>query len=201
MLEIVPDAVRSKTARTMARQAMLSRRQFVQTAPERTRALQFHFPIWRGGAYAGWQVELAMRVLESLAPRDVPLDRRRLTPAQAAQTPLVRDLRDFDRLESVAAFTEYQFDWPERITMDAALDAERLGATIRNYAPVLGMARDGDKWRLTIGDALEPGARAQVVPGHSRVVALNPGNQEHDFRLQRIGVLELIDEEASVRAA
>ena len=101
---------RLKTALTMARQAMLSRRQFVQTSPERARALNFHFPIWRGGAYAGWQVELAMRLLAGLAPADVPLGRRRLTPSQAAQTPLVQWLRDFDRLESVAAFTEYQFD-------------------------------------------------------------------------------------------
>lgn len=156
---------RLKTALTMARQAMLSRRQFVQTAPERVRALNFHFPIWRGGVYAGWQVELAMRLLEGLAPSDVPLQRRRLTPQEAARTPLVRDLRDFDRLESVAAFTEYQFDWPERIAMDAALDAERLGATIRNYTPVAGMSRSGDGWRVSLADALAPTESAVVEAG------------------------------------
>jgi glycerol-3-phosphate dehydrogenase len=156
---------RLKTALTMARQAMLSRRQFVRTSPERARALDFHFPIWRGGAYAGWQVELAMRLLAGLAPADVPLGRRRLTPSQAAQTPLVRWLRDFDRLESVAAFTEYQFDWPERICMDAALDAERLGATIRNYTPVTGLARAGERWNVGLSDALAPGERATVSAG------------------------------------
>src|SRR5918993_3103194 len=80
---------RLRTALSMARQAMLDRRQFVQTAPERTRALNFHFPVWRGGVYQAWQVDLAMRILAALAPSDVPLGQRRLSPDEARRTPLV----------------------------------------------------------------------------------------------------------------
>ena len=51
---------RLKTALTMAREAMLCRRQLVQTAPERVLPMTFHFPIWRDGVYRAWQVDLAL---------------------------------------------------------------------------------------------------------------------------------------------
>jgi glycerol-3-phosphate dehydrogenase len=154
---------RLRTALSMARQAMLDRRQFVQTAPERTRALNFHFPVWRGGVYQAWQVDLAMRILAALAPSDVPLGQRRLSADEARRTPLVNALRDLDKLEGVAAFREYQFEWPERICMDAVLDAERLGATVRNYTAATRFAREGDAWRIGLADALERSASAEVT--------------------------------------
>jgi glycerol-3-phosphate dehydrogenase len=154
---------RLRVALGMARQAMLSRRQFVQTTPERARALNFHFPLWRDGAYKPWQVDLALRLLARLAPGDVPLEIRRLSPDEARNTPLVRELRDFDKLAGVAAFREYQFDWPERICMDAVLDAERLGAVVRNYTPVKRLVRDGEGWRILLGDAADPSASAEAT--------------------------------------
>ena len=154
---------RLKVALGMARQAMLSRRQFVQTTPERVKPLNFHFPLWRDGAYKPWQVDLGLRILASLAPGDVPLDVRRINPEQARKTPLVRELRDLDKLAGVAAFREYQFEWPERICMDAVLDAERLGAVVRNYTPLKRLAREGDDWRITLGDATDSAAEANVT--------------------------------------
>jgi glycerol-3-phosphate dehydrogenase len=154
---------RLKVALGMARQAMLSRRQFVQTTPEWARPLNFHFPLWRDGEYKPWQADLALRILASLAPGDVPLDVRRLSPEQARRTPLVNGLRDLDKLAGVAAFREYQFEWPERICMDAVLDAERLGAVVRNYTPAKHLAWRGDAWRITVGDALDSSAEATVA--------------------------------------
>ncbi len=151
------------TALTMAREAMLCRRQFVQTAPERTRAMTFHFPIWRDGVYRSWQVELALRILAALAPGDIPLDQRRLSPEEARRTPLVNALRDMEKLDGVAAFREYQFEWPERICMDAVLDAERLGARVRNYTTATRLAREGSTWRVSLSDALELSAEAEVT--------------------------------------
>ncbi len=151
------------TALTMAREAMLCRRQFVQTAPERTRAMTFHFPIWRDGVYRSWQVELALRILAALAPGDIPLDQRRLSPEEARRTPLVNALRDMEKLDGVAAFREYQFEWPERICMDAVLDAERLGARVRNYTAATRLAREGSTWRVNLSDALELSAEAEVT--------------------------------------
>jgi len=162
MWEFALHPSRLKVALTMARQAVLCRRQFVQTAPERVRALNFHFPLWRDGVYRPWQVQLALRLLAALAPADVPLERRRLSGAEARRTPLVNALRDIDKLEGVARFREYQFDWPERICLDAVLDAERLGATVRNYTAVTRLVRQGDMWRVGLSDTLEPGGTAEI---------------------------------------
>ncbi len=146
----------------MARQAMESRAQMVETAPERTQKAKFCFPLYAGGAYAPWQVSLAFRLLERLGPSSVPLGYQRLTPHEAATLPLARWLRDQDRLAGLALFDEYRFEWPERICMDTVLDAERLGAVTRNYTAVTRLKRAGDVWELTLADQLEAGSVATV---------------------------------------
>jgi glycerol-3-phosphate dehydrogenase len=167
ILEFVRHPSRAAVAFRMARLAMEARRQFVQTAPERTRELQFHFPIWRGGQYRPWQVRLALRLLASLAPTDVPLENRVLTPEEAKRVPLVSGLRNWDRLRGVAAFREYQFEWPERICMDAVLDAERMGAIVRNYTAARALTRTGDAWQITLADTVssDPPSRTAIVRG------------------------------------
>jgi glycerol-3-phosphate dehydrogenase len=154
---------RLKVALSMARDAMLCRRQFVQTTPEHARALNFHFPLWRNGEYKPWQVDLALRLLAGLAPADVPLEVRRLSLEQARRTPLVNGLRDLDKLAGIAAFREYQFDWPERICMDEVLDAEQLGAVVRNYTPAKRLLREREGWAIVLGDTLEAADEARVT--------------------------------------
>lgn len=168
MAEFFLHPTRLATALRMARQAMQSRAQFVRTTPERTRPMTVGFPIWHGGRYAPWQVNLAFRLLEKLGPHDVPLDYRRLTPHQAAADPLLKHLRNPEKLIEVAQFREYQFEWPERIAVDAVLDAERMGATTRNYTRCIGLTREGDTWRIRLQDALNPAEQAEI--GAKRLV-------------------------------
>jgi glycerol-3-phosphate dehydrogenase len=146
----------------MARQAMESRAQMVETAPERTQKANFCFPIYAGGTYEPWQVSLAFRLLELLGPKSVPLGYKRIEPRDVPAVPLARWLRDQERLLGLAVFDEYRFEWPERICMDAVLDAERLGAVARNYTAVTALERAGNGWRLTLADQLQPGDTATV---------------------------------------
>jgi glycerol-3-phosphate dehydrogenase len=147
----------------MARQAMESRAQLVETAPERLEKLSFCFPIYANGAYAPWQVALAFRILERLGPSSVPLDYRRVSKADIGRTPLARWLREQERLQGLAIFTEYRYEWAERMVVEAVLDAERMGAVARNYTSLAGMKRDGqDGWALTLADQLQAGATARV---------------------------------------
>jgi glycerol-3-phosphate dehydrogenase len=156
-----PDKLR--IALRMAKQAMAARAQLVETAPERVQKLTFCFPIYAGGPYRRWQASLALRLLRSLGPTSVPLDDRMIEGAEIADTPLARWLRDRDKLRGLAAFTEYRFEWPERIILDEILDAERLGADARNYTAVTGMQRGGDGgWTLTLADALRSSESATV---------------------------------------
>ena len=146
----------------MARQAMLARHEVVRTARARTRPLTFFFPLFEKGPYAPWQTDLAFGLLGRFAPNDVPLDYRRLAPDQARKNPLIAALAQQDRLRSVAAFTEYQFDWPERICMDAVLDAERMGAVARNYTAAELLAERNGKWEIRLEDVEGREAPAQI---------------------------------------
>lgn len=146
-----------------ARDCARSRSHIVRTMPERVEANTWFYPIYDTDKYAPWQVSLGFRMLWALGPKDVPLDYRRLSPAEAKKMPLVGWLRDIDRLEAVASFREYRFEWPERIVMDNVLDAERMGAVVRNYTPVRGLRRDGERWAIDLSDATEPAQTACVT--------------------------------------
>lgn len=162
IFEFVLHPSRAVTALRMAKLAMASRRQLVQTAPERTSKMRFHFPMWRDSTYKPWQVRTALNMLAAMAPKDVPLGHRIMPPAEARNIPLVNGLRDWDKLEAVGAFTEYQFEWPERLCVDAVLDAERLGATVRNYTSATRLTRRGDGWEIELADVPAGRAAAKV---------------------------------------
>jgi glycerol-3-phosphate dehydrogenase len=155
LFEFVRHPSRFVEALRMARQAMHARHEIVKTSPSSVNRMQFCFPIYRGDRYRGWQLDAAFKLLSTLGPADLPLDYERLAPEAAARHPLLRRLRDFDALNSVAVFREYQLDWPERICMDAVLEAERLGAVARNYTLARLISRDpNDGWSIGLRDVL-----------------------------------------------
>ncbi len=146
-----------------AKRAMRARSQMVRTAPERLEAFTFFVPLYRGDPYSGWQVDAAFRILQGLGINETPLDYKRLVVEEARAHPLLGLLRDYDRLRSVFSFREYRFEWPERIAIDTVLDAERMGAVVRNYCKVVALDRTSDgRWELTLRDATEGTAQATV---------------------------------------
>jgi glycerol-3-phosphate dehydrogenase len=82
---------------------------------------------------------------------------------EARAHPLLGGLRDMDQLVGVAAYREYQFDCPERIALDAILDAERLGATARNHtgARLHGYTAE-QGWTVELTDMLRQTAPVRV---------------------------------------
>jgi glycerol-3-phosphate dehydrogenase len=160
VLDFVRHPTRLAVALRMARLAMEARSEFVRTNPSRTMAMTLHFPVYQGGPYAAWQIDVAFALLKRLGGKEVPLDYRRMSPQEARAHPLIGGLRDLDRLVGVAAFHEFQFNWPERIVLDAVLDAERIGATARNYtaARLCGFTSESG-WTVELTDML-----AQSVP-------------------------------------
>ena len=124
---------RFAAALRMARQAMLARREIVLTTAERTVPLVFAFPVYRNGPYTPFQVDMAFRLLGRLAPADVPLDYKLLKAAEMRTNPMVAALARQEELVGAAQFTEYQFNWPERLCIDAVLDARQAGAEAVNY--------------------------------------------------------------------
>ncbi|MBL0406160.1 FAD-dependent oxidoreductase [Microvirga aerilata] len=150
----------------MAKLAMECRTQLMRTMPKRLNKHTFFFPVYRDSKYLGWKVDLGYKALGLFGSRDAPLNYRRI-PAEAAadQFGLIR-LMDRSRLESVGVFTEYQFNWAERICVDTVLDAERCGATVRNYTKAVKLERmPGSSWQVTLEDTQMTGSTAQVRGG------------------------------------
>ena len=150
------------TALRMARGSMIARAQFVEATAARARPMTFAFPIYKDGPYRAWQIDVGFLLLRLMWPKGPPLDYRRISAEEARRMPLAKELRDFDRLHSVATYREYQFDWPERLCMDCILDAERMGASARNYTSARLRTRDPDgSWRVLLTDQLD-GTSAEV---------------------------------------
>jgi glycerol-3-phosphate dehydrogenase len=72
-------------------------------------------------------------------------------------------LRDFDKLVGIVGYREYQFEWPERICLDMVLDAERIGAVVRNYTMVEKLVHIGEQgWSVALSDCLAKDMRIMV---------------------------------------
>ncbi|GGE32189.1 FAD-dependent oxidoreductase [Agaricicola taiwanensis] len=136
-----------------ARRSMAVRSDFVRTQPQSVQPIRMHYPVYADGPYAPWQIDVAFGLLRSLGDDGVSLNYRRMTAAEAqGKIPFAKWLRDQPLLKSIASYTEYQFDWPERVVLDMAFDAERAGAVIRNYTAVTAFERQGDQWELRVSD-------------------------------------------------
>lgn len=149
----------------MARLAMKCRAQLVTTMPERLRPLTFFFPVYRNGQYPGWKVDLGFRTLELLGLAKVSLNYRRLPVQKAARKyGMVSHMAQHPDLESIAVYTEYQYNWAERICVDTVLDAERLGAQVCNYTRVTQLTANAEEgWTVTVQDSLAPDQTATVT--------------------------------------
>ncbi|MBK9609344.1 MAG: FAD-dependent oxidoreductase [Betaproteobacteria bacterium] len=164
LFDFVRHPSRLAAALRMARKGMEARAEFVGTSAGTGAGDALLLSDIQGGPYRGWQIDLAFGLLDRLGPGGLPLDYERV-PAEAAQRmPLLRWIRDPQSLESVAMYREYQFDWPERVCIDAVLDAERLGAVVRNYTEARIVSRDTDGWSLEIAHADVPAPAAAELP-------------------------------------
>lgn len=147
-----------------ARDAMHTRNQIARSMPERVNGMTEFFPVWRGDQFPAWFVGLGVHLLAKLGPPGgVPLEPRRYGASEARAHALLGALRDQDALCGAFSYKEYQFEWPERIVMDTLLDAERLGAAIRNYTEVVGMTRAEDGWTLALQDNTGESSTATIT--------------------------------------
>lgn len=156
---IHPD--RAFAALGLARDAMRMRAQMLRTSGPRLRTFDWAYPIYRHGKYSGPQLKAGLRLLDALAPPGGTLGMRSLSADEARAAPLLRYQRDHQDLLGAAQVTYVQYDWPERLNVDIALDAERMGAAIRNYTRVSALRSTAAGWTATLEDAY--GANDQVV--------------------------------------
>ncbi len=163
-LEFLVRPGRLRTAISMAVRSLRARRQFIASTPERLRDLDMAIPIYHGDAYPGWQVDLgaAMLGVLNLGGPSIRYQRRKPEIA-AAQHPLVACLRAPETLTSVFSFRDHQFDWPERLCIDALLEAKGHGALVRNYTKVTKLEQlASGGWQAALEDRLASSTSATV---------------------------------------
>lgn len=147
-----------------ARNIMHCRAELVSDMPHRLTKHRFQYPFRKHDQYPHWLIDLGFRLMETVASRGVPLAYRKISPKQAAkESAMIAGLSS--PISSVAVFEEYMYDWPERICVDTALDAEHRGATLRTYTQVTGIERQDSHWEITLTE------QAPDMTGQARVKA------------------------------
>jgi len=156
----------------MAKGALADRANMALKTPERLNNHLTYYPIYRDDKYKPWQYDVAALLLKALGTGGVNLSYKRYGREEALAMPLIRDLRETDKLLGVTRFDSFQFNWPERVVMDAVFNTRDLGATVRNYTRLVAMERSGEKgWRLGLRD--EAGAGAGATAHVSARIVLN----------------------------
>ncbi|WP_250511493.1 FAD-dependent oxidoreductase [Caballeronia sp. GACF4] len=144
-------------------QSMAAMGELIATIPDKLKPLSLTMPIYKDTPYRGWHVDLGVLALRLSKLGRVPLTYRRTRNDGSKRDRPGDWLRDQSSITHFARFSDFTFVWPERITIDAVMDARRLGATVRNYTKVerLWRAPDG-KWQLSLRDCLDPTQHAQL---------------------------------------
>lgn len=140
----------------MARAAMEAREELARLRPEGCKPFTMCFPLYRDDDIRGWHLDVGFALLKRLAPPGPPLEYRRVRSKFERAVPLSVDLRDRKDLRSIATYREYMIDWPDRICVDAALEAERNGASLRLFtsARLRNRAADGS-WCVELTEGVE----------------------------------------------
>jgi len=133
---------RLQQALGMAKAAMMAREELVMLAPSRCRPCTMCFPLYDDNAIRGWHLDLGLFALKHLGSTKLPLDYRRPKARKNHLVPFQSDLRDREKLHSIAMYREYLIDWPDRLCVEAALEAERSGAEIRLFTKATLQQRD-----------------------------------------------------------
>jgi glycerol-3-phosphate dehydrogenase len=144
---------RLRTALAMAKSSMETRTELVGDSTDRLVPYTLYFPIYKEGPYRPWHLDLGFKILNTFGSKSVPLDYKRLPVEEARNLPLVDALANPEQLLSVATFREFILDWPERFCIDAVLDAERMGAVVRNHTTARLIERDTNGfWHVELSE-------------------------------------------------
>lgn len=168
LFDFFRDPAKFKASIGSAYRSIKASTEFRRTTPELARPMTLVFAITRSMPYRGWHVKLGAKLLEwSNLGRQKLKTKIHSADEARRSVPFVKWIRDASDIQSVVTFEDHHFNWPERICVDAVLDAERLGAVVRNYttATRLDQRPDGT-WDVALRDSAD-GAEATV---HGRLL-------------------------------
>lgn len=143
-----------KNAISMARAAMNAREELVRLQPMRCKPFKMCFPLYEADDLRGWHLDIGLSLLKRLGSGRLPLEYQRHKRNFDSSVPLAKDLRDRKQLKSIATYREYIMDWPDRLCVDAAIEAEKLGADVRLFTSASIREKNSDGlWRVDLSTA------------------------------------------------
>lgn len=145
----------------MARAGMEARAELVEREPERCKPFTMCFPVYPDSPVRDWHLDFGFHILHRLGPPEPPLAYRRLTKDFEAHLPFAAHLRDRERLRSIATYREYIMDWPDRLCVDAALDAEENGAELRLFCEAKILRKEESGWLIELRER-DSGEAAEI---------------------------------------
>lgn len=154
---------------------MRCRTELVREMPGHLTRRTFYFPYAGHGGrkYPDAVIDFGYRLLSTFGSKDAPLGYRRHNAEETRKlSGIVGGLSP--ELKSVGSFYEYQYSWPERICVDTALEAKRLGVTIRNYTEVTSLEYVSPLWQVTVNEKAPECHGEEVVRTRMVVNASGP---------------------------
>lgn len=136
----------------LARLAMRERSAFAKASSERLRKVDFYLPIYAGDDASAWKIRAGFRALDMMDTGGEGLNYHYLDAKASRVIPMLCGKSSRGELVGAIHYIEYQYNWPERICVDAVMNAADSGAEVRNYSPVQHLQRDGNGWQVTYSD-------------------------------------------------
>lgn len=148
----------------LVRESLRERERLLHIAPHLVHPLSFLLPIYEGHKRGPALIRMGMMAYDALS-LDKSLERHRMLSADEAlrREPGLRR----EGLRGAAAYYDAQAEYPERLALENALDARRLGAVVLPYMRVTGLEHGaGRVTGVTLHDELhdtEHRARGALV--------------------------------------
>jgi len=130
---------------------MHCRAELVRDMPQRLSKHRFYYPFRPKDHYPHWLINFGFQLMEAVGSQGISLDWRKSSFNKAKQdSKLVSSISG--EVAAVGGLDEYMYQWPERICVDTALDAELRGATIRTYTQVESLQKHNEGWQLHLSE-------------------------------------------------
>lgn len=141
------------SALELARRTMRDRGDFVRTSPDRVRKVDFYIPFDEQGKVTRLRMWTAAHLLQLMGGPAVSLEPVFIRAKDAPSDPVLSLLREQERKRGGFRFSEYQYNWPERIVIDTILKARAAGLDARNYTKVVALVHQSGFWNATLEHA------------------------------------------------
>lgn len=157
----------------LVREGLREREILLRTAPHLVRPLEFFTPVYEHTRVGVLKLRVGMRLYDLLS-YDKSIPNHTFLPPEKAKS--AEPLLNPERLLGAFIYYDGFVSMPERLCLEAAMQAARHGAVIVNHAKAIGLVRDGDVFELTVEDLLTN--ETHRVRGRAVVNATGPWADE-----------------------